>query len=135
MSLVEWCEQFETGHPLVDHQHQSLFGLMNELDQALTDGASEEALWVRLLRLHELTREHFRCEERLMQELGFPDLPAHRAEHTKILLNGERLMEQYRHGQLHLAEVLPGRLHGWAIRHIQDDDLKMASFIRQQARC
>ena len=112
MSLVEWSEQFETGHPLVDHQHQSLFGLMNELDQALTDGASEEALWVRLLRLHELTREHFRCEERLMQELGFPELPAHRAEHTKILLNGERLMEQYRHGQLHLAEALPGRLHG-----------------------
>ncbi|MFB0953495.1 MAG: hemerythrin domain-containing protein, partial [Aeromonadaceae bacterium] len=83
MSLVEWSEQFETGHPVVDHQHQSLFSLMNELDQALTDGASEEALWVRLLRLHELTREHFRCEERLMQELGFPELPAHRAEHTK----------------------------------------------------
>ena len=135
MSLVEWCEQFETGHPLVDHQHQSLFGLMNELDQALTDGASEEALWVRLLRLHELTREHFRGEERLMQELGFPDLPAHRAEHTKILLNGERLMEQYRRGQLRLAEALPGRLHGWGIKHILEDDQRMATFIRQQARC
>ena len=134
MSIIEWSEVFATGHPLIDHQHQSLFTLMNELEQSLAQGASEEALWVRLLRLHELTREHFRCEERLMHEQGFPQLAAHRAEHTKILLNGERLMEQYRHGQLRLGEALPEKLHGWAVRHILEEDLQLATFMQQRAR-
>lgn len=134
MGIIEWSEVFATGHPLIDHQHQSLFSLMNELDESLLQGASEEVLWVRLLRLHELTREHFRCEERLMFEQGFPELAAHRAEHTKILLSGERLMEQYRHGQLRLSEVLPEKLHGWAARHILEEDLKLATYMQQRAR-
>ena len=60
-----------TGHPLIDHQTSITVYLMNELDRSLAQGASEEALWVRLLRLHELTREHFRVVKRLMQEQGF----------------------------------------------------------------
>ncbi len=134
MSIVEWSEVFATGHPVIDHQHQSLFTLMNELDQLLEQGVSEEVLWVRLLRLQELTREHFRCEEQLMREQGFPELTAHRAEHTKILLNGERLMEQHRRGTLRLGEVLPETLHGWAARHILEEDLKLATFMQQRAR-
>lgn len=134
MSLIEWSEQFLTGHPVIDHQHQALFEQINELERAAIMGCSEAELFRLAEQVRLSTQEHFRCEEQMMMEQHFPGLEAHRQEHQEILRNGEALMEQYQHGNARLSETIPSSLRSWALQHILDEDLQLAEFMRQRAR-
>lgn len=134
MSLIEWSERFLTGHPVIDHQHQALFEQINELEQAAIMGCSEVELFRLAEQVRLSTQEHFRCEEQLMMEQGFPGLEAHRKEHQEILRNGEALMEQCQSSNVRLSETIPSSLRSWALQHILDEDLQLAEFMRQRAR-
>jgi hemerythrin len=44
MSFALWSPAYETGHSEVDHQHQRLFQMINELHEAMSHGRGREAL-------------------------------------------------------------------------------------------
>lgn len=134
MSDIQWKASYLTGHPLIDHQHEGLFRLMSELDDALQQPASEEEIWRRLEELALRVREHFHCEEHMMQQQGYPLLAEHRLSHHRILLEGARLYKACRHGEMRLDEVLPLYLQQWAYHHVTEDDAKLAAFLQQHAR-
>lgn len=90
--LVEivWEEAYASGHPTIDAQHRKLFALANALMGAISSRQPSDEVAMRLRRLMAHTAQHFHDEEAILARAGYPALPAHAAEHHRLLqLAGE----------------------------------------------
>jgi hemerythrin-like metal-binding protein len=77
-----------TGHAIVDQDHQQLIASLNDLEAALAQGAGREQVEQIIGFLNTYTREHFSREEAHMQRVGCPahaeNCSAHRAFEAKL---------------------------------------------------
>jgi hemerythrin-like metal-binding protein len=64
----------------MDNHHNILMDTVNELRLAAVRGSGREQVNEAMDRLIAFTRMHFRSEELLMEQHGFPGLEEHRAE-------------------------------------------------------
>jgi hemerythrin len=72
--MMQWSPALETGHPMVDSDHQKLISTLNELDQALKDGSGKEELARIITFLVVYTNAHFAREEQHMRDVQCPSL-------------------------------------------------------------
>ena len=71
MALITWtAEQYGTKVDICDSQHKTLFGLLNDLHE-LANGNDRKAIGSKLDALISFVVEHFKTEEKLMQEKGY----------------------------------------------------------------
>ena len=82
---IAWEDAFACGHPTIDGQHRQLFTLANSLIGAVSSGQPSAETAMRLRRLLAHTAQHFHDEEALLARVDFPGLPAHAAEHARLL--------------------------------------------------
>lgn len=66
ITLAQWLPEYETGDHLVDEQHQSLFSIINSLNNAMLEGQGEALLQKTLESLKDYTTVHFDTEEEFM---------------------------------------------------------------------
>jgi hemerythrin len=115
----------------MDDQHGILMDTMNELRLALVGGCGREQLVELMERLFEFTRMHFRCEERLMEEHGFPALDAHRAEHQRLLAQIRNSAFRAQHSEeVHMRPLLCGLRDGY-LKHIGGLDQEYGPWLNQ----
>ena len=90
-----WDEALSTGDEAVDAQHRDLVVHMNAISSQLRAQAPVAQLHDALARLLNEMREHFSCEERLMERMRLANAGAHRQahqialEHARWLANAE----------------------------------------------
>ena len=74
--MLQWSEQFETGHPLVDTQHRMLISYINRLEdlaQNTQPSRMEVELFLRFIEfLETYILTHFREEEECMNRFKCP---------------------------------------------------------------
>lgn len=105
-SLIEWREQFAIGLPEVDHEHRDLIATINTLHARLGSAAPAGEVVGALGDIHSAIAAHFALEERSMAQLGYPALPAHKADHERLLdeildiLDGVAAAQDYSPGAL-----------------------------------
>ena len=99
MSLFAWKDSYGIGVPEIDVQHRRLFALADELHEALNKGRGKDVLQEVLRRLVEYTQAHFATEERLMQRCGYPDIPAHKAQHEEFVRKVSLLEREFQAGK------------------------------------
>ena len=125
--LIEWDPVLATRNRLIDEQHRRLIQLVAGLGNASVAQATDA--------LHETLDyavTHFRDEERLMEEAGYPGLPAHRAAHKELARTLLAYASDYsrRGGDLYNFRHLMFR---WVRDHILEDDLRFARFLAKEA--
>ena len=76
---MSWKDDFALGVARIDAEHRFLFDLLNELFTAVTRGQGEERTDDVLRRLAAYADLHFAGEERELERMECPGLPAHRA--------------------------------------------------------
>jgi len=116
-----WDPVLESGNPEIDHQHQQLYQLSNNLLACITSGrCPEEAkLHMQLLLAH--VAQHFHDEEAILARAGYPDLAEHAREHHHLAAKAKSLQRQMGGGQTDLPAILSflaldlvkGHLIGW----------------------
>jgi hemerythrin-like metal-binding protein len=84
-SLVRWDTDLSIGNPVIDAQDRAIFRLVNEIDELWRCGASAAQLRRIADTASRVLEVHFRCEERMLAEVGYPDLARHAAEHREML--------------------------------------------------
>lgn len=85
MALFEWTEEYSVSVQRLDGEHKKLFSIINELNDAMSDGRGRFVV-VRVLQdLNEYARWHFRSEESAMRRAGYPGLEEHIAEHQTFI--------------------------------------------------
>ena len=113
MSLLEWRDEFRIGIAEVDHEHQVLIGLINDLHAALGADRSGEKVEEFLGEIFARISAHFALEEKDMQARRYPESDAHKADHERLLDDIRDIMdEQSEHGVLD-DQALSNRLATW----------------------
>lgn len=126
---IVWDSSYETGIHDVDEQHRHLIAIVNSLGESIGT-TSPARLQDIVCQLKEYAQRHFQAEESIMESQGYPDLPAHRAEHLlfvdqimlfdlDVLLASDGLAWDMFHF-----------LRNWLTTHILQVDMKFAAAVR-----
>ena len=131
MPLLTWNHASSVDVRAMDDQHSILMDTINDLRLALMHGRGPEEVSEHLDRLIEFTRMHFRSEEQLMEEAGFPGLAEHRAEHHRMLAEMLQATHCLQHGEgLHTRAMLCTLRAGY-IEHIEGLDCEYGPWLNE----
>jgi hemerythrin len=132
MKPPAWHEYYVSGVARIDAQHHEIFDLIHRLAESSAHGYNPAEVGHYLDAFRDHIIEHFAEEDATMVARGYPELPQHRIAHLGI---SEQLAELV--GAQNRGEVVVGAsvmaLGNVLVRHIQTDDLKMATWLREHA--
>ena len=101
---LRWKAAFNSGHAVLDQEHETLFRLANELlDKVALRRQQPQAFESAYEALFNHTAAHFAHEEEILRELGFANLSHHAEQHQALLSRASTL-----HQQLHEAPDATG---------------------------
>ncbi len=130
---LQWNDSLSVGYAAMDRQHQRLFAINSKLAEALgkPGGAGEEELLKIIGDLLSYTRTHFAEEERMMEQVAFPNFAWHKKSHEVLSGIVSDMEAKLRKGELHaVATFLPGFVAEWLTRHIAVEDQQYASYLK-----
>jgi hemerythrin len=103
---VEWRDEYNLGNDVIDLQHRHIIAMVDAIAHA-SEGSGVETVDVLLEYFERLLRLHFETEEGLLQELGYPYLVTHAAEHARVAAGIAYHVQRCREtGLLDLKELL-----------------------------
>jgi hemerythrin len=131
MQLLEWSSALSVNVGSIDHEHQALVGMINELHAAMLERSSREVLDGILSRLTSYTKGHFGHEERIMRELSYAGYQQHKDEHDGFCNKVSEFRQGFREGRLMLSTELVHFLRDWLKSHIQGTDRQYTEYFNQ----
>jgi hemerythrin-like metal-binding protein len=126
---LQWKPEWDVGIESIDRQHRKLVGMINNLQTAVDYSTGEEFERSALDDLVDYTRTHFKYEEGLMEEHGYPDFEAHRAEHERMIVHVEEVLETYLQDKDNAMKKATAFLRAWLINHINGTDQQYSQFL------
>ena len=120
--ILVWKSEYSLGIPDVDHEHQELFDLINELHARLFEPGSGTTVADFLGELFSKISSHFALEEKLMRDGRYAELPAHKADHERLLDEIRDLMDDYEDGGYVDLDRFAGDLERWFSVHFSTHD-------------
>jgi len=125
----QWKDEYSVGIESIDLQHRKLIGLINQLQTAVDYSTGESFEREALDELVDYTVTHFRYEEDLMEEHGYPDFEAHRAQHDDMVKKVSEVIEKYKNNQDNAMKDATAYLKNWLINHINGTDKQYSQFL------
>ncbi|WP_283609127.1 bacteriohemerythrin [Faecalispora anaeroviscerum] len=133
-----WKEKYLLGVPLIDEQHKELFRRVTDFVEIVRKPVSweqkTEQVNQTLIFMRDYVVTHFRDEENLQRELGYPELPSHRKRHQEMVAYVLEVSRRYEENddQEQLMQQFAGRLLAWLINHVASEDQKIADFAKRK---
>jgi len=124
-----WNPDYSVGVNELDLQHQSLFRLVQELQNAIANGHGPTAVGTALNKAVNYTIHHFATEEDLMQQHRFPGAAAHRIEHNVLTLQLAELQQEWQSGDSNAPEKCLLILREWLDQHVLESDRQYMPFL------
>lgn len=132
--LIMWDEKYLTGIEIIDSQHKNIFKSVNELNNAVEELQGREIILELIGNFDFYTTQHFDTEEEYMIELDYPDYAEHKEKHeTFKKIYGEvknNYVYKFDKAVYILALHLNYTLAEWLDSHLQNEDQKLAEFLR-----
>lgn len=130
MQKMDWDPSFSVGVRLLDHQHKQILAMINLLVSRFLGGdARSETTSELLSKLTQYAREHFRTEERLLAEHGYPGLASQKDEHKAYRLRVVALCQDAMAHKASTSLELLGFMGEWWVHHIRETDMQYRSFL------
>lgn len=129
MALLEWTDALSAGLDEIDDDHKHLLGILNRLNEAISDGNEDVVVGELLEELLDYTVWHFRHEERLMQMYGDPSFFEHKQKHAALTEAAIAKRKAYLAGDANVPGELMPFLKAWLTEHIQGTDAKTGRYI------
>ena len=126
---VEWKDEYSVGIDSIDQQHKRLVNLINQLHTAVTYSTGEEFEREALDELVDYTKTHFSYEEGLMEQNGYPDFDAHKAQHVEMIQKVDEVLAEYEKNQDTAMNSALSYLSDWLINHINGTDKQYSSYL------
>ncbi|MBT3310033.1 MAG: hypothetical protein HN382_10990, partial [Gammaproteobacteria bacterium] len=120
------------GSALMDQQHQVLIGYINQMVDCYADIgslSSQQRILKILPEFHQYVATHFKDEEMLLSEIGYPDLGAHLVVHERY---GDRVASYYQ-STMDEAQVrsLVQLLMNWWNQHVLVEDMAYKEYLNE----
>ena len=129
MQWIRWDEMQITGHTAMDHGHEKLVALINQLADAMETGKPKEFCSNTLDLFIEEIKTHFLAEEQLMDRKQFPSAEEHKALHAMLLKDVLAFKATYDAGESAEYMTLLVILDSWLKRDIMAADKALADYV------
>ncbi len=127
--MIQWNASFEVGHGMIDSQHRQLVDILNVVMDGLKKPTGDIATQTALKRLIDYTRTHFTAEDKLMVQHNYPDIVAHRKQHSDLIAKVDALLADVKSGKQLVGPKTVMFLQNWLVDHILKIDKRLASFL------
>jgi hemerythrin len=126
--LVNWSDDYSLGISKIDEQHKGFFDAVNRLHEECLSSKGEEVIQGTLAFLGDYARNHFKDEEALMREKGYPGLSEHQKLHADFLQRYDMLIEELKDlgPSQELADTTGEMVIDWLVDHITHEDTAYA---------
>lgn len=132
MEPIVWKEGFSVGVSEMDSQHKKLIGMINMLidnPKAKTDSVTVSDMLTEMIKY---AQEHFRAEEALMAEHGYPLKDLQTEEHRAFVKKTVDFCTAAEVGVDILPQAMLEYLKNWLIHHILEQDMKYKPFFLER---
>ena len=128
-TFIAWKEWYSVGNDELDHHHQTLFSMVNELYAAIQDNTAPEVVGGMLDRMFEYTEWHFACEEERMEQNQYPDIENHKAAHRRLIQDLNSLRLQSLGPDALTGSDMLRFLKRWWVDHIRGTDKEYSPYV------
>ena len=138
MALIEWRDDFCTGVPGVDYEHQELIRQINAIYALIDDKADKESVIDGLGDIYGSISAHFALEEQMMERHKYDHYKEHQADHERLLDDIQEITEAYEKASELDDEGLKQRLNDWFQIHFATHDSRLhalAHLINHEVVC
>ena len=132
MPLMSWKEEYSVKISQIDQQHKKLIDLINQLNDAMSQGKAKDVLGKILNDLVTYCATHFKQEEQLMQANGYPEFAVHKEKHDKMTAKVFSLKREVEGGKRLISLEVMNFLEQWLNKHILGTDKKYGPFLNAQ---
>ncbi|MCL2067014.1 MAG: bacteriohemerythrin [Treponema sp.] len=128
--LVEWDKRLSVGIAIMDAQHLELLKMTNALFLACLEGeaAAREYFKASIQKSVEYIRLHFRHEEQLLQQMGYPGLGSHKIQHEEFIMEVLQKARNFESGNKFVPNNFARFLRDWVLTHIAIHDKQYGQF-------
>ncbi len=130
-TAIKWCPEFTIGHNKIDKQHEYLFQLLANIQHQVHKPNHQDLIKQSLRDLFDYTQRHFKDEEQLMREVGYPDLTIHSIQHDNLLNQVEDMIDNLNDSNPIAIDKLILFLVDWLTEHILGEDLVLARYLNK----
>ena len=130
---VEWKDDLNIGVLEIDIQHKLLFDKFNGFLSAYNAKKDTDETLRMFWFLEAYAITHFKEEEKLMQQIFFPDYLAHRNKRQAFIDQINKLKERLKVEGLtqSLVSSMTGFITSWLIEHISTMDRAIGDFVNR----
>jgi len=132
MPLIQWSSALSVNVKEIDDQHMKLIQMINNLDNAMQTGQGKNKVGEILTQMVNYAVGHFALEEKYFDKFGYPDTPAHKAEHQKFIAEVSKFKQDFEAGTLGLSIKVLSFLSDWLRGHIMGVDKKYSAFFNEK---
>ena len=101
-----WKDSFRSNHQLIDEQHKALYDAANLIFDSILNHEQYEIIENLLEALLEKVKEHFFYETDVLEKIGYDGLKKHSEEHKRLLALLERMISDWRKGEMEAFSFL-----------------------------
>jgi len=129
--MITWNDAMLIGIPQVDSQHKLLVEAINKLMEACGRGEGRSEIEKTLNFVVSYTKEHFKDEEVVQANLGFPGATPHKWIHTQFIMQVGTLVQEFKKDgpSVTLVGKLNKSLCDWVVNHIMNEDKKFGEYL------
>lgn len=127
MPLIEWDEEYGFGIEELDNQHKLILERLN-FDDAIRAGEGDRIVEQLIVDLMEYTREHFRTEEELFEQHGYPKAGEQKIAHREFLERVEGFYAAYQRGERVIPLEVMVSLKDWIHNHLLTQDMEYRAY-------
>jgi hemerythrin len=126
MDKIEWSNMFSVGVDILDEQHKTLIGMMNQLIDTPNVDSNSAIITDLLDGMIKYATSHFVKEEQLMGTHNYADLPSHQEQHVEFMKKTAEFctIEEGATVVHDFSDTVRTYLREWWINHILVDDMK-----------
>jgi len=131
MENFSLSDAYLIGNDLLDAQHKVILSYMAKIYTCFLSKKKKEELFELVDRLDAFCKLHFLEEEQVMDEMGFPEMDAHKTEHALFVTHLENFIGRYEELNTvkNIDELL--FLKKWFLEHVAVYDKKYARYGKQ----
>jgi len=125
MVLIEWKDEFCVGIPDVDHEHQELIQLINNLHEAMSGENATISAMDFLGEIYSHVSAHFALEEKIMRTHKYDQYTDHKADHERLLDELRDIMDDYEESAYFSDEEFSAHIKRWFTEHFKTKDARL----------
>jgi len=125
MALIEWREEFCTGIPGVDYEHEKLIEQVNSVYALIDDTDDRDRVVNSLGDIYGSISAHFALEEQMMKKHGYDRYQEHQADHERLLDEIRAISDDFENSTDLDKQRFRQRLNNWFAIHFKTHDSRL----------